>query len=87
RKKLIDAVNAYFKAAAKYVDEAPQKHVNWYREMKSFAKTKMLEFLESTITRLSYPPCEWCCISTMTLHTGSLPAINSPPCFLLSILS
>ena len=46
-KKLLDAVNAYFKAAAKYVDENHQKHVNWYREMKSFAKTKMFEFLES----------------------------------------
>ncbi len=48
KKKLLDAVNAYFKAAAKYVDEASQKHVNWYREMKSFAKNKMFEFLEST---------------------------------------
>ncbi len=47
RKKLIDAVNAYFKAAAKYVDEAPQKHVNWYREMKSFAKTKMFDFFKN----------------------------------------
>jgi len=47
KKKLLDAVNAYFKAAAKYVDEASQKHVNWYREMKSFAETKMFEFLES----------------------------------------
>ena len=47
RKKLLDAVNAYFKAATKYVDETSQKQMNWYREMKSFAKTKMFEFLES----------------------------------------
>lgn len=47
RKKLLDAVNAYFKAATKYIDEASQKHVNWYREMKSFAITKMFEFIES----------------------------------------
>ena len=46
--KRLDAANAYFKAAAKYVDEKNEQHINWMNEFKLFVNTKMFKFIENT---------------------------------------
>jgi CRISPR-associated protein Csh1 len=46
--KRLDAASAYFKAAAKYVDEENAQHIRWMDELKLFVNTKMFEFIENT---------------------------------------
>lgn len=48
-KKLLDAADAYFKAARNYMNSENKQHELWYAEMKSFVKTKMLNFIASYV--------------------------------------
>lgn len=44
-KKLLDAAEAYFKAAQKYMDNKKEQHVQWMNELKDFVFNKMIPFL------------------------------------------
>jgi CRISPR-associated protein Csh1 len=46
--KRLDAADAYFKAAAKYIDKENEKHINWMNELKHFVNTKMFDYIENT---------------------------------------
>lgn len=47
-KKRLDAADAYFKAATKYIDEENKKHLEWMNELKHFVNNKMFDYIEST---------------------------------------
>ncbi len=46
-KKLLDAADAYFKAARKYMNPENAQHAQWCSELERFVKTKMIDFLNS----------------------------------------
>ncbi len=46
-KKLLDAADAYFKAARKFMNPENEQHEKWCLEMERYVKTKMLAFLAS----------------------------------------
>lgn len=46
--KRLDAAEAYFKAARKYIDEKNEKHNEWMKKLEVFVNTKMFAFIEST---------------------------------------
>jgi len=46
-KKLLDAADAYFKAARKYMNPGNAQHAQWCSELEHFVKTKMIDFLNS----------------------------------------
>lgn len=46
-KKLLDAADAYFKAARKFINPENELHTKWCSELEQFVKKKMLGFLTS----------------------------------------
>ncbi len=46
--KRLNAAEAYFKAAKKYIDEKNEQHNRWMKQLEGFVNTKMFEFIEST---------------------------------------
>lgn len=46
--KRLDAADAYFKAAKRYIDNENEKHINWMNEFKRFVNTKMFDFIVNT---------------------------------------
>ncbi len=46
--KRLNAAEAYFKAAGKYIDENNEQHNRWMKKLEVFVNTKMFEFIEST---------------------------------------
>ncbi len=47
KEKRLSALEAYFKAASKYVDTDNQKYLDWFNEFQVFVKSRMFEYLES----------------------------------------
>ncbi|MGC8824312.1 MAG: hypothetical protein ACP5PZ_06915, partial [Bacteroidales bacterium] len=47
KEKRKQAIEAYFKAAEKYVDKNNQKHLTWFNDFQNFVKNKMFEYLEN----------------------------------------
>lgn len=48
REKRMQAVDAYFKAAEKYLDKNNHMHVLWFNEFQHFVKNKMFDYIENT---------------------------------------
>lgn len=46
--KKLEAADAYFKAAEKYIDKKNKQHFTWMKEFKSFVNTEMFDYIEST---------------------------------------
>ncbi|MEJ5265018.1 MAG: hypothetical protein WHT29_06860 [Bacteroidales bacterium] len=47
REKRMQAVEAYFKAAEKYLDKNNSKYVTWFNDFQHFVKNKMFDYLEN----------------------------------------
>lgn len=47
--KLLDAVDAYFKAAERYIESENEKHITWMNEFKGFVKSQMFEFIYKNV--------------------------------------
>lgn len=48
-KKKLDAADAYFKAARKYINKENEQHLTWLNELEIYVKTKMFDYIENII--------------------------------------